>query len=243
MLRGMAGHGLVDGVVHDLPDEVVQATDVGRADVHAGSAPHRIQALEDLDGVRGVRTRLGGGARSTSGRSSSRGSGALGRGLIGHAVPPVIGRCAVSRSTRRPRSSSSYQVMVMRPPVRPGRDGHLRAQGLAHLGLHVPGHRDPRARDSRSGSRRHPVRAVATRASVWRTESARVTTVASSASCWAWSVEPGQCPGVAGAEGAIHDRLLDSRATSQGYATYWRRGPRATHPLRPRAPASGRRHR
>ena len=38
------GHGLVDRVVHDLPDQVVQARRAGRADVHAraASGPPRV---------------------------------------------------------------------------------------------------------------------------------------------------------------------------------------------------------
>ena len=49
-----AVHRLVDGVVEDLTHEVVQTTDVGRADVHAGTATHGLEALEDLDVLRAV---------------------------------------------------------------------------------------------------------------------------------------------------------------------------------------------
>ena len=49
---GMAGQRLVDGVVDDLVDHVVQARAViGVADVHAGALAHRVEALEDLDGI------------------------------------------------------------------------------------------------------------------------------------------------------------------------------------------------
>ena len=57
----VAGQRLVDRVVHDLPDQVVQAALTGRADVHARPLAHRLEALEDLDhggvvaAVRGVR--------------------------------------------------------------------------------------------------------------------------------------------------------------------------------------------
>ena len=44
-----AGQRLVDAVVHDLPDQVVQAALTGRADVHAGALAHRLEALEDGD--------------------------------------------------------------------------------------------------------------------------------------------------------------------------------------------------
>ncbi len=45
----VAGEGLVDRVVDDLPDQVVEAADTGRADVHTGTLAHRFQAFEDLD--------------------------------------------------------------------------------------------------------------------------------------------------------------------------------------------------
>jgi len=45
----VAGQRLVDGVVHDLVDQVVQAALTGGADVHAGALAHRLQALQDLD--------------------------------------------------------------------------------------------------------------------------------------------------------------------------------------------------
>ncbi len=43
------GQRLVDGVVDDLVDEVVQAHDAGRADVHARALANGLQALEDGD--------------------------------------------------------------------------------------------------------------------------------------------------------------------------------------------------
>ena len=45
----LAGERLVDGVVHDLVDEVVQPADARRADVHAGALADRLEALEDGD--------------------------------------------------------------------------------------------------------------------------------------------------------------------------------------------------
>ena len=50
----VAGHGLVDGVVDDLPDEVVEAGDAGAADVHARPLPDVRQPLEDRHGRGGV---------------------------------------------------------------------------------------------------------------------------------------------------------------------------------------------
>ena len=52
---GVAGQRLVDGVVDHLVDHVVQAgAVVGVADIHARTLAHRIQALENLDGIGAV---------------------------------------------------------------------------------------------------------------------------------------------------------------------------------------------
>ena len=48
-VRGVAGHGLVDGVVDDLVDEVVQAALARGADVHAGALADGVEPLEDGD--------------------------------------------------------------------------------------------------------------------------------------------------------------------------------------------------
>ena len=56
---GVAGRGLVDGVVDELPHEVEQAGVAGAADVHAGALADGVEAFEGLDGV-GVVARLGG---------------------------------------------------------------------------------------------------------------------------------------------------------------------------------------
>ena len=48
----VAGQGLVDRVVHDLVDQVVQATLTGRPDVHARPLAHGVQPLEDCDRTR-----------------------------------------------------------------------------------------------------------------------------------------------------------------------------------------------
>ena len=58
---GVAGEGLVDRVVDDLPHEVVQAALAGGPDVHAGPLAHRLEALEDGDraGVVGLPVALG----------------------------------------------------------------------------------------------------------------------------------------------------------------------------------------
>ena len=45
----VARQGLVDGVVHDLIHQVVQARLAGGADVHAGALAHRLQPLQHLD--------------------------------------------------------------------------------------------------------------------------------------------------------------------------------------------------
>jgi hypothetical protein len=48
--RGVSGHRLVDGVVHNLPDQVVQTAFARGPDVHAGALANRLQPLEHSDG-------------------------------------------------------------------------------------------------------------------------------------------------------------------------------------------------
>ncbi len=48
----VAGQRFVDGVVHHLEHQVVQAGAIGRvANVHAGALAHGLQAFQDLDGA------------------------------------------------------------------------------------------------------------------------------------------------------------------------------------------------
>jgi len=53
---GVAGEGLVDGVVDDLVHEMMQTARPGRADVHAGALAHRLETLQDLDLIGAVVT-------------------------------------------------------------------------------------------------------------------------------------------------------------------------------------------
>ena len=48
-LIAVAGQGLVDGVVHDLVDQVMKAGSAGGADVHTGALAHGLETLQDLD--------------------------------------------------------------------------------------------------------------------------------------------------------------------------------------------------
>src|SRR5207248_11444894 len=45
----LPGQRLVDAVVDHLVDQVVEAAEVGAADVHAGPPTHRLQPFQDLD--------------------------------------------------------------------------------------------------------------------------------------------------------------------------------------------------
>ena len=47
--RGKAGHGLVDGIVHNLPQHVVQPARPRGADVHAGPHAHGVQPFQHLN--------------------------------------------------------------------------------------------------------------------------------------------------------------------------------------------------
>ena len=64
----IAGHRLVDTVVNHLGHEMLEALDVGAADVHIGTLSHRLEAFEDLD-VAGPVIRLAFGLGSLGGLS------------------------------------------------------------------------------------------------------------------------------------------------------------------------------
>jgi len=93
---GMAGHGLVHGVVQHLGEQMMQRPLVGAADVHAGTLADRLQAFEHLDGVGtvvarlGRRRRCGVGARQGLRLLSRRGrSLALGLGRLRQVVEKI----------------------------------------------------------------------------------------------------------------------------------------------------------
>jgi hypothetical protein len=48
-LGAVPGHGLVDGVVDDLPDQMMETRRARRTDVHARALPDRLEALENRD--------------------------------------------------------------------------------------------------------------------------------------------------------------------------------------------------
>src|SRR5690606_15823899 len=73
-VRGMAVHRLVDGVVEDLPDEMVETGRPDSADVHAGPAANRLQSLEYRDVFRCV-TGHDGNDPSSSGTTGTTGPG------------------------------------------------------------------------------------------------------------------------------------------------------------------------
>jgi len=83
---------LIDAVVDELDDEVLQAAEIGGADVHPGPTADRFEALEDLDLVGRVRILRsppeGGGMRTRVAVSGAR-SG-LDRHLVG-----AFGACSV----------------------------------------------------------------------------------------------------------------------------------------------------
>ena len=56
----VARQSLIDGVVHDLVDQMVQAPLTGGADIHAGALPDCLQTLQDLD-LAGVILMVGSG--------------------------------------------------------------------------------------------------------------------------------------------------------------------------------------
>ncbi len=124
----VAGQRLVDGVVHDLPHQVVQAALAGGADVHARALAHRLEALEDLDRAGVVGAGLDRVALENAGRDHVRERGA-GPGWLdwSAATAAGLGR-TLRRWSRRPRSSSS----AVRPRARSARTGVLATQWPPH---------------------------------------------------------------------------------------------------------------
>ena len=43
---GVAAHGFVQGVVKNFPDQMMEAVDARRADIHARAFAHRLQTLQ-----------------------------------------------------------------------------------------------------------------------------------------------------------------------------------------------------
>src|SRR5690606_26883647 len=96
---GVAGERLVDGVVDHLIYHVVQARAVvGVADVHARAFAHRVQALQDLDGVGAVGGLFGGVLV------------ARGRGLVGHICGRIIARFGPERTAVAPSGISRFRA-------------------------------------------------------------------------------------------------------------------------------------
>src|SRR5690606_21527484 len=77
--RAVAGEGLVDGVVDDLPQAVHEAAGIGGAGVHPGALAHGLQPLEHLEMMGGI---LGGHESSVSARSDAAAR------TLGYADPP-----------------------------------------------------------------------------------------------------------------------------------------------------------
>src|SRR6266540_2857259 len=110
--RGLVGHRLVDAVVDHLPDQLMETSSIGGADVHARPLAYGLKALKHLDAGRGIRRhRLG--APWTP------------LGLRGHdrsASAPRSDRCTaaprVMMAYRRSSSSSLAKSITRRPPRR-----------------------------------------------------------------------------------------------------------------------------
>ena len=97
----VAGHRFVDGVVHDLVDQVVQTGQTGRTDVHTRAFSDRFEALQHRDVFRPVRH-----ARNTS-------HGSLTGGPIRHSSWTTQGRRRGNRPTPVPfRTSPSDEPLI-----------------------------------------------------------------------------------------------------------------------------------
>ena len=137
-----AGHRLVDRVVDDLPDEVVQAPGVGRADVHAGALPDGLEALEDLDALGVV---VGAALAGGLGPWTAFGRGTCGCARARSWRPLRTWRRSPSDWSRRSRGSSG-QAVIEAPEILVGvvldhdssalsasGHGYLRSQGVSEV--------------------------------------------------------------------------------------------------------------
>ncbi len=79
MRSAMPGQRLVDGVVDDLPHQVVQPALGGGADVHAGALADRLQPLQDGDRAAGVGALAGAGRAAWAGGAVDRWAGTIRR--------------------------------------------------------------------------------------------------------------------------------------------------------------------
>ena len=102
---GVAGHGLVHAVVDHLGEQVVQRLLVGAADVHAGPAPHGLQAFQHLD----VGGRVAVGAVGW----------ACGRHEPLFLSPPVSSRSLRPGLPDRLPSHARHRAALRRPPAPP----------------------------------------------------------------------------------------------------------------------------
>jgi len=149
----VAGQSFVDGVVHDLGDQVMQAALAGGADVHAGSFADGLETLEDLDRASVVGRRVVPHPRSHQGRrrggfvrGGRRGHlwvGLLlvGLGRLGHRSPFVVLRSSPGPRAEGPGATVRVVVAARCEPtfilpVRGPRSGHQGRLGTAEPNQH-----------------------------------------------------------------------------------------------------------
>src|SRR5690606_28470402 len=119
----VSGERLVHRVVDDLVDEVVQASRTRGSDVHAGALAHRLETLENLNGIGAV---LAFNLAGATGCLVDTDFGLVLRGLAGHrgVAPSRLDRLCQStwwhREKRRGRPVSARKDLRMgRIPSQP----------------------------------------------------------------------------------------------------------------------------
>ena len=120
---GVAGDGLVHGVVQDFRHQMMQGTLVGPTDIHAGAAADRLQPFEHLDVVRRVAVaagplageieQVGHALRSVSGAASA-GVTALTRGARGEVMVALdaTGQAVIHGYTNKYGTSSDMHAIL-----------------------------------------------------------------------------------------------------------------------------------
>ena len=133
-----AGQRLVDGVVHDLPHQVVQAALAGGADVHAGPLADRLEALEDLDRAGVVVARLDRVALEDAGGDHVGGSGARPGSsaacLRRRRQRSGLRKGTLRRWSRRPRKASSSAVRPDAGPEQSSGDVQCNTMAASRVG-------------------------------------------------------------------------------------------------------------
>ena len=116
---------LVDGVVDDLVDEVVEAPETGRADVHARPEPDRLEPLQNRDVLCGV-GRLG--HEKSPANPAFAGRESVSERAVGRSPREARANCPRDRSRSSSSSIAAAQRAAVAAPARASPRGRAQAR-------------------------------------------------------------------------------------------------------------------